>query len=45
MLYGFLLFIVIALGIVGFFSVALTENTTPEPRTISLEYEIIEDNE
>ena len=45
MLYGFLLFIVIALGIVGFFSVALTENTTSEPRTVLVEYEIIEDND
>ena len=41
MLYGFLLLAVIAVGVFGFFCVALGEK---EESTVSVEYEIIEDN-
>ncbi len=43
-MYVFFLFLVIALGIIGFFSVAVSEKSEKKVGTVSAEYEIIEDN-
>ena len=40
----FFLFCVIVLGVLGYFSVAVAENSEKHARTVSVEYEIIEDN-
>jgi len=44
MLYGFLLFSVIVIGVFGFFCVCVMEKSEEKVRTVSVEYEIIEDN-
>ena len=44
MVFIFFLFCVILLGILGFFFAAIRERIENETRTVSVEYEIIEDN-
>ncbi len=44
MLYGFLLILVVALGVFGFFSIAARKKSDKKESTVSTEYEIIEDN-
>ena len=45
MLYAFSLLFVIFLGVLGFLSVAISPKTKENKSTVSVEYEIIEDNE
>lgn len=40
----FSFFCVIVLGVLGYFSIAIAENSEKNARTVSVEYEIIEDN-